>query len=209
MEEYPNLIEDLILAGLLAVGDTLHAARKFDLQAEILTDGKLLLNAWPRPLGIRAATNKAQEIEVWGHVPFIPKLRRQNPLTYWKYFDTVTNTDERLVRLFDLQQSSYTDFNEPCPLCLEAIDWGNTLEPRSDAFNPVLTGLEGTWVAPRRHFTKFDAMPNRDEKAVQELVQVEVLKTLSLGHGVQVFQKSNANGHVYYQINTLREQGMT
>lgn len=209
MKEYPNLIEELMRAGLLFAGDTLHAARKFDLQAEVLIDGKLLLNAWPRPLGIRAATNKAHEIEVWGHVPFTPKLRRQNPLTYWKYFDTVTNTDERLVRLYDLQQSSFTDFDEPCLLCLEAIDWGNTSEPRSDAFNPVLSGLEGAWVAPRRHFTKFDSMPKRDEKAVQELVKEEVLKTLSRGHGVQVFQKSNSYGHVYYQINTLREEGVT
>jgi hypothetical protein len=193
--------------GLLGIGDTLQAARKFDLQAEVLADGKLLLNAWPRPLGIRAATNKAYEIEEWGHVPFTPKLRRQNPLTYWTYFDSVTNKDERLVRLYDLHKSSYADRNEYCPLCLEAIDWGNTIEPRGDAFIPVLSGLEGTWVAPRRHFTKFDLMPKRDEKAVQELLQAEIFKTLSLGHGVQVFKKSHATGHVYYQINGSQEPG--
>ena len=204
MEHYQNLIEDLVSAGLLATGDTLQAARKFALQAEVLSDGKLLLNAWPRPLGIRAVTNKAHEIEEWGHVPFTPKLRRQNPLTYWKYFDSVTNKDERLVRLYDLLQSSYTDQNESCPLCLEA-DWGNTNEPRGDAFIPVLSGLEGTWVAPRRHFTKFDLMPKRDEKAVHDQIQTEISKALSLGHGFQVRKKSHATGHVYYQINTSQE----
>jgi len=206
MKRYTNLIEDLIRAGLLATGETLQAARKIDLQAEVLADGKLLLNAWPRPLGIRAVTNKAHEIEEWGHVPFTPKLRQQNPLTYWTYFDTVTNKDERLVRLYDLFQFSYTDQNESCPLCFEA-DWGDTNEPRGDAFNPVLTGLEGTWVAPRRHFTKFDLMPRRDLKAVQELVQAEISKALTLGHGVQVCKKSHPTGHVYYQINTSEEPG--
>jgi hypothetical protein len=200
MKYYSNLIEDLVRAGLLATGKTLQAARKFELQAEVLADGKLLLNAWPRPLGIRAVTNKAHEIEEWGYVPFTPRLRRQNPLTYWKYFDSVTNKDERLVRLYDLLQSSYTDQNESCPLCLEA-DWGNINEPRGDAFKPVSTGLDGTWVAPRRHFTKFDLMPKRDEKAVQELVQNEISKALSHGHEVQVFKKSHATGHIYYQIN--------
>ena len=201
MKHYPNLIEDLVRAGLLEIGDSLQAARKFDLQAEVLADGKLLLNAWPRPLGIRAATNKAYEIEEWGHVPFTPKLRRQNPLTYWKYFDYVTNKDERLVRLYDLHNSSYADLNESCPLCLEAIDWGNTIEPRGDAFIPVLSGLEGTLIAPRRHFTKFDSMPKRDEKALQELVQAETFKTLTLGRGVQVLKKFHASGHLYYLIN--------
>lgn len=66
MKYYSNLIEDLLRAGLLATGETLQAARKFELQAEVLADGKLLLNAWPRPLGIRAVTNKAHEIEEWG-----------------------------------------------------------------------------------------------------------------------------------------------
>ena len=206
MKYYSNLIEDLVRAGLLATGETLQAARKFELQAEVLADGKLLLNAWPRPLGIRAVTNKAHEIEEWGYVPFTPKLRRQNPLTYWKYFDSVTNKDERLVRLYDLLQSSYTDRNEACPLCFEA-NWGNANEPRGDAFSPVLSGLEGTWVAPRRHFTKFDLMPKRDEKALQELLQAEIFKALTLGHGVQVCKKSHATGHVYYQINTLQEPG--
>jgi len=205
MEHYSNLIEDLVRAGLLATGDILQAAKKFDLQAEILSDGKLLLNAWPLPLGIRSVTNKAHEIEEWGYVPFIPKLRRQNPLTYWKYFDSVTNKDERLLRLYDLLQSSYTDQNEHCPLCLEAIDWGNPIEPRGDAFNPILIGLGGTCVAPRHHFTNFDLMPKRDEKAVEELVQAEIFKTLKLGHGVQVCKKSHATGHVYYQINTSQE----
>ncbi len=207
MEYFPTLIEDLVRAGLLAVGDTLHAAKKIDLQAEVLAGGKLLLNAWPRPLDIRAATDKAHEIEVWGLVPFIPKLRRQNPLTYWRYFDSVTNMDERLARLYDLHQSSYTDIDDHCPLCLEAIDWGNTTEPRGDAFTPVLSRIEGTLVAPRRHFTKLDAMPKRDDKAVQELVQVEISKILSLGHEVQICQKSHATGHVYYQIDVPNKSG--
>ena len=118
----------------------------------------------------------------------------------------MTNKDERLVRLYDLLQFSYTDQNESCPLCFEA-DWGDTNEPRGDAFNPVLTGLEGTWVAPRRHFTKFDLMPRRDLKAVQELVQAEISKALTLGRGVQVCKKSHPTGHVYYQINTSEEPG--
>ena len=205
MEHYPNLIEDLVRAGLLETGDTLQAANRFDLQAEVLSDGKLLLNAWPLPMGIRAVTNKAYEIEEWGHVPFTPKLRRQNPLTYWKYFDRVTNKDERLARLYDLLQSSYADLNDSCPLCLEAIEWGNTIEPRGDAFKPFLSGLEGISVAPRRHFTKFDLMPKRDEKAVQELLQAEIFNVLKLGHGLQVCKKSHATGHVYYQINTSQE----
>ena len=199
MEHYSDLIEDLIRAGLLAVGDTLQVARKFDLQAEVIAGGKLLLNAWHQPLGIRAATNKAHEIEVWGHVPFTPKLRRQNPLTYWEYFDSVTNKDERLVRLYDLLQSSYSNLNEACPLCLEA-GWGAINEPRGDAFKVVQSSIKGSWVAPRRHFTSLNSMPKRDERAVQELLQAEIIKTLSLGHGVQVCKKSHGGGHVYYQI---------
>lgn len=118
----------------------------------------------------------------------------------------MTNKDERLVRLYDLLQSSYTDRNEACPLCFEA-DWGNANEQRGDAFSPVLSGLEGTWVAPRRHFTNFDLMPKRDEKALQELLQAEIFKALTLGHGVQICKKSHATGHVYYQINTSQEPG--
>jgi hypothetical protein len=204
MEHYPDLIEDLIRAGLLAVGDTLQAARKFDLQAEVLAGGKLLLHFWHSPLGIRAATNKSHEIEVWGHIPVTPKLRRQNPLTYWWYFDSVTNKEERLVRLYDLLQSSYSDLNESCPLCLES-EIEATTGPRGDAFSVVQRGIKGYWVAPRRHFTNFAAMPKRDEKAVHELVQAEIFKTLSLGHGVQVCKKSHATGHVYYQIDYSQE----
>ena len=86
-------------------------------------------------------TPATHEIVEWGHVPFIPKLPRQNPLTFWNYYDRYTNRDEKLSRLRELLLSSHVGTNQFCEVCSEAAGAGDAVGPQSD----VLTFFLRWW----------------------------------------------------------------
>ena len=195
-----NLVPKLLHVGLLHAGTLLSAIPKPDLQAEVLADGKLLLNAWPKPMSLRSVTEKAHEIAVWGAVPFIPKLRRQDPLRHWSFHDQYTNRDEKLARFHELLESSHVETGVYCAACSDAIGPGDAIGPQSDAFAFCIVGSHRLAIAPRRHFTNLKRMPARDTKAVNALLQAEIAMALREATQIDIRDDSNSTGHAYYSI---------
>ena len=196
-QELPRLALE---AGMLRPGDILSSATKIDLQAEITEDGSFILNAWPRPMSLSAVTAKAHEIEVWGHVPFVPKLRRKNPLLYWTYSDAVTMKTERLRRMADLLDSSLDFKSQWCEIC-EIDHWNAVDEPlRADVMVSHASKPFRLVVAPVFHFTNKAQMPSRDLIALE----TEVVKQVSIGmkraSSITVREASEPTGHFHYEL---------
>lgn len=164
-------------------------------------DGSLELTNWPvRLRSIHCATRAAQELVLHGADIGAQNIRTANPLFYWSYFDSVTNKQEKLHRLWQLSQSSRREPQGYCALCVESANSGNDAITREDVFVLAEHRPSRTIIAPRHHFTEIDRIPLRDTRKLSAAVLAQVQRHLGSLGAVRIEAIRSQSGHVAYEI---------
>lgn len=164
-------------------------------------DGSLELTGWPvRLRSLHQATRATQELVLYGAEIRAKNIRTANPLLYWSYFDTVTNQQEKLHRLWQLSQSSLKKPDGYCALCVESANAGSDAIAREDAITLMECNPTRAIVAPRHHFTEIDRIPLRDARKLTAAVFAEVQRYLGIPGVVRIETICSQGGHVAYEV---------
>lgn len=164
-------------------------------------DGSLELTNWPvRLRTLHQATRAAQQLALYGTDIGAKNFRTANPLFYWSYFDSVTNQQEKLQRLWQLTQSSFQSSSGYCPICIESANAGTDAISREDTITLSEYGPERTIVAPRHHFTEIERIPARDARKLRAAVLAEVQLYLGTPGVVTIKTIHTESGHAAYEV---------
>jgi hypothetical protein len=120
-------------------------------------------------------------------------------LHFWKYEDDISCQEERLMRLWNISNSSWEQPDSRCELCRES--WRNGFETsREDIFCLDEFDPDKKRIVPRWHFTDLQRIPKRDKSALERLVGKAVKNYVAHGIDVTIKKESNGHGHAYLVI---------
>lgn len=203
-----NHLKKLFNSGLLRPNELL-SSDDLEHSCSVSEDGALNIPSYPHPIhSLRTATRLTQEHMIFGFHMNARNFKTVNPLFFWSYHDETTNRDEKLSRLWALCNSSF----EHSPLgCLICMDIAPDPQPSEDIF--VTTEIR-PWrqvIAPRKHFTSFEGLPNRDRRGLMAALHSEVQRLLEGNDTFAVKKTCNKQGHFIIEItfHTAEQSGTT
>jgi len=148
---------------------------------------------------------------LWGFHMGATNFKTANPLFFWSYHDETTNREEKLNRLWSLCNSSFEHSPLGCSICMFSDVIAPDPKPNEDVMVMSEIRPERQIVAPRKHFTNFDSLPQRDRLKLTAALLAEVQRLLGSNGKLSVEKTRNKQGHINFEItfNALAPNGAT